>query len=61
MIDDAERKRREEIFCNAAAIGGFEGGAPSAYLLELAQMWFDGKITIQELRDRIVAHHSRRQ
>jgi hypothetical protein len=61
MIDDEERRRREDIFRNAAATGGFEGGSPSEHLLALAQMWFDDEITVQELRDRIVAHHARRQ
>jgi hypothetical protein len=61
MIRDDERRRRESIFRNAAAIGGFEGSSPSEHLLALAQMWFDDEITVQELCDRIVAHHARTQ
>jgi antitoxin VbhA-like protein len=61
VIDDDERKRRADIVRNMIAIDGFEGGEPSAYLLELSELWIAGEITVEELCDRIVDHHSKRK
>lgn len=59
VMTDAERRRRHDAARNAAAIKAFEGGKPSPYAAEQMRLFVAGKITVEEMRDRVVTNASR--
>jgi len=56
---DLDRSSRENSVRNSIAITEMEGGQPSAYCREQLGLFADGKISVTEMRDRVVRNASR--
>jgi hypothetical protein len=56
---DLDRSLRDNSVRNSIAITEMEGGQPSAYCREQLGLFADGKISVTEMRDRIVLNASR--
>jgi Antitoxin VbhA len=56
---DQDRLARENSVKNSIAITEMEGGQPSAYCREQPDQFADGRISITEMRDRVVRNASR--
>ena len=56
---DLDRSSRENSVRNSIAITEMEGGHPSAYCREQLGLFADGKISVTEMRDRVVRNASR--
>jgi Antitoxin VbhA len=54
--DERERRRREKSVRNAVAITEMEGGSPSDFCREQMALFVDGKISVTEMRDRVVCN-----
>lgn len=59
VIDEVDRRRRQDVVRNAVAITAFEGGQPSPYAAEQMRLFVEGEITVEEMRDRVVKNASR--
>jgi hypothetical protein len=56
---DLDRSSRDNSVRNSIAITEMEGGQPSAYCREQLGLFADGKISVTEMRDRVVLNASR--
>jgi antitoxin VbhA-like protein len=56
---DVDRISREKSVRNSIAITEMEGGQPSAYCREQLGLFEAGKISVTEMRDRVVRNASR--
>lgn len=56
---DLDRAARGNSVKNATAITEMEGGQPSAYCREQLALFEAGKISVTEMRDRVVSNASR--
>jgi Antitoxin VbhA len=56
---DLDRISREKSVRNSIAITEMDGGQPSAYCREQLDQFADGKISVTEMRDRVVRNASR--
>lgn len=56
---DLDQVARWNSVANAVAITEMEGGQPSAYCREQLGLFETGKISVTEMRDRVVSNASR--
>ena len=56
---DLDRSSRENSVRNSIAITEMEGGQPSAFCREQLGLFADGKISVTEMRDRVIRNASR--
>jgi Antitoxin VbhA len=56
----SNRSKRDASFRNLVAILEFEGGKPSEFAITQLLRWVEGEITVDEMRDLVVANAGRK-